>query len=188
MSYDYRYRDYLKLFDEFLAVLRIREREIYGNELLADEWDKGKQKSGFMVANALENWTAMDWFANRYISFSVYGGKGDLKERITAFIQDDHARKALIKKKVLDWDSYTAELEQLNTNSQDFDITRSASAAPDRKDQSASATQDFISWIRKIPVPLLTRTLPFAIGAIVVISAGASYLSGRRTGRLRSSR
>ncbi len=183
MSYGYRYKDNLKLFDKFLAILRIREQERYGNELLADEWDKAKQNSGFMVANALENWTAMDWFTNRYINFSFYGGKEDLEERITAFIQDDPSRKAFIKKKVLDWDSYTAELEQLNTNSRDFDITKSALAAPDRKDQSASATQDFISWIRKISVPLLTRNFLFAIGAIVIISAGASYLSARRAGR-----
>ncbi|KAH6622646.1 phosphotransferase enzyme family protein [Chaetomium tenue] len=63
-----RYRRYLERFDSFLDVLRARERERYGNELLANEWNKQKQKSGFMVAYALENWTAMDWFANRYIN------------------------------------------------------------------------------------------------------------------------
>ena len=70
-----RYRLYLDRFDSFLAVLRARERERYGNELLANEWNKQKQKSGFMVAYALENWTAMDWFANRYINLRISRGK-----------------------------------------------------------------------------------------------------------------
>ncbi|KAJ2894664.1 hypothetical protein MKZ38_007322 [Zalerion maritima] len=151
LSYGYRYRDYLERFDKFLAAVRCRELERYGNELLANEWDKGKQKSGIMVANALENLTAMDWIASRYINLRAYGGKEDLPERLRAFIQDDTARKTLIEKKDLEWGaSYTARLEQANANS----------------------------------IPLLTQTLPFAIGSTVVIIAGASYLSGWCTGLL----
>ena len=185
LSYGYRYRGYLECFDEFLAVLRIREREIYGHDLLADEWDKAKQKSGFMVANALECWTAMDWFASRYLNLRLYGGKEDLPERIRAFIQDDPARSALIKRKVLEWASYTAELEHLDkptNHSKDHDV------APDGKGlSSVSAAQGFLTRLWKIPISLPTQTqtlLPFAIGGALVVIAGASYLFGRRVARL----
>ena len=124
MSYGYRYRDYLEQFDKFMAILRTREQEKYGEDLLANEWDKGKQKSGFMVANALESWTAMDWFASRYINLRFYGGKEDLPQRIRAFIQDDPARRILIEKKVLEWASYTAQLEQVNAISTDHGVAR----------------------------------------------------------------
>lgn len=185
MSYGYRYKDYLDLFDKFLAVLRVRERERYGNELLADEWDKGKQKSGFMVANALESWTAMDWFASRYINPRVYGGKDDLPERITAFIQENPARKALVERKVLEWTSYTAQVELLNASvghCRDHDVV--IAAAPGGRGQSASAAYDFITWLWKIPIPLPTHALPFAIGSIAVAIAAASYLSEKRMARL----
>ena len=84
LCYSFQYRRYLECsLDEFLDDLRARERERYGEELLADEWEKRKQDSGFLVASALEGWTGMDWFANRYINFEVYGGKEDVKERVT---------------------------------------------------------------------------------------------------------
>ncbi|PVH69409.1 hypothetical protein DL98DRAFT_541634 [Cadophora sp. DSE1049] len=55
-----QYKNFLTHFDKFLAVLRVIKQEQYGNEILTKEWEIGKQKSGFMVANALENWTAID--------------------------------------------------------------------------------------------------------------------------------
>lgn len=75
LSYGYQYRSFLAYFDKFLAVLRVLEQEKYGNEILTNEWETGKQKSGFMVANALENSTAMDWFANRWINSRFCGGE-----------------------------------------------------------------------------------------------------------------
>lgn len=120
MFYGHRYKDYLKHFDQFLAILRVRELERYGNELLSDEWDKRKQKSGFMVAHALESWITMDWFANRYINFRVYGGKDDLPQRIIAFLEDNPDRKALIERKVLESTSYKAQLDQLRDKHEDY--------------------------------------------------------------------
>ena len=52
-SCGYQYRDFLDLFDQFLAIMRVREQSRFGKELLLNEWHEGKQKSGFMVANAL---------------------------------------------------------------------------------------------------------------------------------------
>ena len=55
-----------------------------------------------MVAIALDKWTAMDWFASRYINLRVYGGKEHLFNRLRALIQDHPARKILIKIKVVE--------------------------------------------------------------------------------------
>jgi len=126
MSSGYRYRGFLDVLEKFPGVLRLREQQRYGNELLAAEWDKAKQKSGFMVANALENWTAMDWFASRYINPRIHGGKHDLPERITRFIQGDPTRKVVVDKKALDWASYTERLEQLDDSSRGNGVTTEA--------------------------------------------------------------
>ncbi|TAQ83528.1 hypothetical protein B7494_g8149 [Chlorociboria aeruginascens] len=67
-SWDFVYKNYLKSFKELHANIRIREHEKYGNELLSTKWAKAKVDSGFLLANALENWTDIDWFANQYIN------------------------------------------------------------------------------------------------------------------------
>lgn len=117
LCYGYRYSQYLERFDEFLAVLRVREREKYGSGLLADEWDNRKEKSGFAVAYALEHWTAMDWFAHRYIGLRVPGGREGLRERVEAFMRSDPGRKQLAKQKALDWLLYKVELDDAESAS-----------------------------------------------------------------------
>jgi hypothetical protein len=96
MAYDFVYKDYLKYFDRFLSILRSRERESFGEELLADEWERAKADSGFLVANALENSTDMDWFAHRYINWKWYRGRNDLADRVRVFIDEDPARGVII--------------------------------------------------------------------------------------------
>ncbi|RDL32425.1 uncharacterized protein BP5553_08881 [Venustampulla echinocandica] len=112
LAWDFVYNDYLKSFDRFLEILRTREREKYGNELLSDEWAKAKENSGFLVANALENWTDMDWFANRYINWKCYRGKADLNERVKAFMENpDH--KTMITRKLREGVAYSVQVEKL---------------------------------------------------------------------------
>lgn len=53
MSYGYQYRNYLELLDGLLAIMPCRERERYGNELLADEWNNGNRK--------VASWLLMPW-------------------------------------------------------------------------------------------------------------------------------
>ncbi|KAL2128999.1 hypothetical protein VTI74DRAFT_8368 [Chaetomium olivicolor] len=64
LCYNYRYREHLERLDCFLPILRSQDGERFGNGLSTGEWDKQKQHSGFALANALEHWTGMDWFAN----------------------------------------------------------------------------------------------------------------------------
>lgn len=69
-----------------------------------------------MIANALENWTAIDWFANRWINPRVYGGKQDLKSRIEEFIRADPTRQASIKRRIFGVAPSTPQHDQPNEN------------------------------------------------------------------------
>jgi hypothetical protein len=113
LAWDFVYQDYLKSFDQFLKIVRTRECEKYGNELLFSEWAKAKEDSGFLVANALENWTDIDWFANRYINWKCYKNKGNLDERVKAFMKENPAHETLIERKLRDGIVYKAEADRL---------------------------------------------------------------------------
>ncbi|KAH6716161.1 phosphotransferase enzyme family protein [Leptodontidium sp. MPI-SDFR-AT-0119] len=113
LAWDFVYNDYLKSFNQLQATAMTRELEKYGNTLLSDEWAKAKENSGFLVANALENWTDMDWFANRYINWKCYRGKIDLDERVRMFMEENPARKSLIAKKLREGIAYEADVERL---------------------------------------------------------------------------
>ncbi|KAK3364154.1 phosphotransferase enzyme family protein [Lasiosphaeria hispida] len=90
LAYDFVYQDYLKRFHHLLDLVRTQELERFGQALLANKWTVAEKDSGFLVANALENWTDMDWFAHRYINWKWYHGQGKegLDARVKAFMQD----------------------------------------------------------------------------------------------------
>lgn len=97
-----------------LDIVRTRELERFGESLLADEWAKAKTNSGFLVANALENWTDMDWFAHRYINRKRFRCEGpeELKARVEQPMQDP-TRQALIMAKIDEGRAYSLELDNL---------------------------------------------------------------------------
>lgn len=102
MAYNFAYTDYLEKFDQLLDIVRSREQARSGDVRLAEEWTEAKEDAGFLVANALENWTDIDWFANRYINRKRYGSKSDLEDRVKAFMEEDPARKELVARKMLE--------------------------------------------------------------------------------------
>ena len=112
LAYDFMYQRYIEQFDRFLGIMRTLERERYGNELLSNEWDMGKEDSGFLVANALENWTDIDWFAFRYINEKCYPGE-DLQERVNVFIDEVPARKLLVQRKLWEGIAYMTKVKAL---------------------------------------------------------------------------
>lgn len=112
LAYDFMYQRYIEQFDRFLGIMRTLERERYGNELLSNEWDMGKEDSGFLVANALENWTDIDWFAFRYINEKCYPGE-DLQERVDVFIDEVPARKLLVQRKLWEGIAYMTKVKAL---------------------------------------------------------------------------
>ena len=54
-------------FSEFLAIVKSREDEMYGNSILHDEWAGQTEDAKPLIANALENWTEVDWFIHQSV-------------------------------------------------------------------------------------------------------------------------
>ncbi|KAB5545679.1 hypothetical protein GE09DRAFT_1132001 [Coniochaeta sp. 2T2.1] len=121
LAYDFVYKDYLKRFQRLLDLVRTRELDMYGQSLLADEWAAAMVDSGFLVANAFENWTDMDWFAHRFINWKWYRvhAKDSLAERVKVFMEEDPARRALVAAKLEEGWAYKVALDGLkNGNDQ----------------------------------------------------------------------
>jgi hypothetical protein len=163
LAWNFVYRDYLKSLDQFLEIVRTREREKYGNELLSDEWAKAKEDSGFLVANALENWTDIDWFANRYINWKCYKDEGDLDERVKAFMKKDPAHRTLIEGKLREGIVYKS--------------------APNYTDKPASAYATmkyfFLHQLWKDTICVSPTVAQIVLGGAIIIT-GTSYLLVKR--------
>lgn len=174
LAWNFVYNDYLKSFDQFLAIVRTREREKYGNELLADEWAKAKENSGFLVANALENWTDMDWFANRYINWKCYQGKADLDKRVKAFMKNP-VHKTLIARKLREGIAYRIEVDRLE------DMT--VEVTPGYRDNPALVyaimKHFFLYQLWKNTISFSPTVPQLALGGVVVIT-GTLYLLLKR--------
>ena len=92
------YEQYIAALDEFLDKVRSEERKMYGNTMLADEWDAAKQNGGFLVANALENKSHIDWVSHRYITTQLHGCEG-LEGRVRAFMDENsHLARVVARK------------------------------------------------------------------------------------------
>ncbi|EFY91559.1 hypothetical protein J3459_014636 [Metarhizium acridum] len=97
----------IKAFNEFLSILESRERDMYGNPLLSQEWAEQSMHAEPLIANALENWTDIDWFAFRYLSRA---DEDATKEAIQAFIDEDPLRRLVAEMKEKDECAYSKEL------------------------------------------------------------------------------
>jgi len=170
LAWNFVYRDYLKSFDQLLRIMRTREREKYGDELLSNEWAKAKEDSGFLVANALENWTDIDWFAHRYINWKCYKTK-DLNERVEAFMKEDPARQTLIGRKLRERITYEAKLDSLE------DMT--IKSAPNYDDNSSLAYSSIKKFFSRHLWICFSPTIPqIALGGAIIITG--TYLLVRR--------
>lgn len=98
-------------FAKFLRVVKSREEDMYQNNLLYDEWTrKMTDRAGPLVANALENWTDVDWF----IFQRSFDQDPSLKETaLEAFAADDPLRTQLAEMKEHDCRIYEKDLELL---------------------------------------------------------------------------
>lgn len=98
MAFSSIYGFYLEVFDEILAILRLEERKRYGNTMLADEWNTAKQNGGFLVANALQSRSHIDWVAHRYITPKLHGREG-LRQRVRHFMEQDPSFARIVARK-----------------------------------------------------------------------------------------
>jgi hypothetical protein len=106
------YNHFLETFGDFLAILRRRELEAYGNSMLADEWTLAQDKQGFLVANALESWTHVDWLMHNYVVPEIQGKDG-FEERIRDLFHNDPQRADLVARKIMDGKAYLADVKCL---------------------------------------------------------------------------
>jgi hypothetical protein len=127
LSYKVFYERYLKKSHHLLDIVWVRELERFGEPLLAEEWTTAKNNSGFLVANALENWIDMDRFAHRYIFRKRFRGEGkkELDVRVKRFM-DDPTHQALIAAKLDEGRAYKAALDRAKN-------TDNTAASPSRK-------------------------------------------------------
>ncbi|KAK7418209.1 hypothetical protein QQZ08_011362 [Neonectria magnoliae] len=113
LALGYPYLRYLERFDKFLNILKQLEDQKYGNQLLSHEWEHQKSSGGFLVANALENWTDIDRFSTRHINRVWFKGVKDAPKRIKTFIGEDPTRRILVDRLCRANEMYK-ELQQLD--------------------------------------------------------------------------
>ena len=166
LSYQIFYQRHLNKFHRLLDIVRARELDRFGEPLLAEEWTKAKNNSGFLAANALKNWTDMDWFAHRYVLRKRFPGEGkeELDARVKRFMEDP-AHQALIATKVDEGRVYKAALRKLKkANNRD--------ASPSREIGLGSLFAVITKRYRSY-----TPARPSMIwGGVAILIAGASYL------------
>lgn len=105
------YRLYLKTaLAQFLGIVRAQEISSRGEVRLFTEWTASKEDGGFLMANALENWTDIDWFAYLHLS---QGDDEKLAKEVPGFIKADPIRGLIVRMKEDDAVSYDAEMQAL---------------------------------------------------------------------------
>ncbi|KYK61367.1 phosphotransferase enzyme family protein [Drechmeria coniospora] len=153
----------LTALSDFLRVVKDQELRTFGNDTLCSEWTIRKDDAGPLVANALENWTDIDWFAYRYLS---QGRDDELVERIEAFMEADPIRGFIVQMKEDDANAYEQELRQLELET----WQASAGFGNDTKDSDI-----FLSW-KTMALRAVHSTSMAALASLVVLGA---FLVGR---------
>ncbi|KAH7120121.1 phosphotransferase enzyme family protein [Dactylonectria estremocensis] len=97
----------------FNNAVRKQEMARYGQQMLYQEWEKRGKGGGFPVANALTNWTDIDYVSYQYINEQCYGGWDDLQSRVGAFMEQDPSRRCLVERRYLKGQAYLVELSSL---------------------------------------------------------------------------
>lgn len=87
---------------------------MFGNNLLHDEWTRRTEYAEPLVANALENWTEVDWFVHRYLASKETSTAP--QETLSAFADDDPLRSLLADMKEQDHRRYRRELDLLSNS------------------------------------------------------------------------
>lgn len=191
LAYDFVYQEYLDRFGDLQNIVRSRELQRYGDEKLFSEWTRAKTDSGFLVANALENWTDIDWFAFRYINWKWYKGENNLRKRVTAFIEEDPARKLLVERKLREGTEYEAEVALASTPNGYGD----QSAQPISKEAAAPVTKcafgewsAFASRWESLLAKLISKQPRLLYGTVAIVVLGTSYTIWTRSFQVMRSR
>ncbi|KAK7415903.1 hypothetical protein QQZ08_012215 [Neonectria magnoliae] len=163
LALKYPYLLFLEKFDEFLKITKELEGQKYGDHLLSREWEQRKSNGGFLVANALENWTDIDGFSTRFINREWFGGLEDAPKRVETFVCEDPTRRVLVERLCHANKIYKKDLQQLD----DFDrayYPRDTTTAP-----SPSPSRPLFGTWESSVTGVITTTL--ALGSLVVAVA-----------------
>lgn len=148
-----------KHFSEFLTIVKSRENELHGSSLLHDEWAKNMEDINPLIANALENWTEIDWLVHQNIFAKDSSG---LQDDLAVFAAEDPLRGMLAEVKEQDFRRYKRELEMLEADS-------CKTQERVTKKSWRHWTEDWATWLQKAPSGPTIVT--FTIAASVVIAA-----------------
>ncbi|TQV90370.1 phosphotransferase enzyme family protein [Cordyceps javanica] len=92
LAYPPSWRLFLRTaFQEFLAIVKTREMDMFGNLRLHSEWSQSVDMAEPLVANALMNWTDVEWFVHRYLN-----GKRDLSDDEQTVLKKENPSLALL--------------------------------------------------------------------------------------------
>lgn len=145
-------------FSEFLAIAKSREDEMYGNSILYAEWAGTMQDAKPLIANALENWTEVDWFVHQ----RVYNQDPSAAEAaLSKFADDDPLRSLLAAVKEQDYRKYQKEVDLLQHKTDGEGETRDSNL-PGTLDWT-SCTQTSQGYTRIIGATMATAVVLAAI-------------------------
>ncbi|KPM42264.1 hypothetical protein AK830_g4257 [Neonectria ditissima] len=157
------YDRFLKTLQDFLGVVRQRELEKYGNTMLADEWNGARERQGFLVANALESWTHVDWLMHNQ------GDSEGLEERIREFMGRDPRRVDLVARKVRDGEAYKVDIQRL-ARARCVHTTGWLPAGLSKL--SSQVCQSVAAWERRLCMTGLTP------GLVILFICGGGFIIG----------
>ncbi|GAB0142006.1 hypothetical protein EsHS_00002572 [Epichloe bromicola] len=104
------YRRYLRTaLVPFLDAVKTQELSLFGETRLFGEWASRKDNGEPLVANALENWTDIDWFAYLHLSKR---DESTLEQDVRSFIEADPIRGFITRMKEDDAVAYMEEMQQ----------------------------------------------------------------------------
>lgn len=98
-----------RAFKDFLAIVESREIELYGNCQLHSEWSQAVENAEPLVANALLNWTDVDWLVERSMNCKQVPSDDEQ----AALVKENPTHGLLAEIKELDYDRYRQALQHL---------------------------------------------------------------------------
>jgi hypothetical protein len=170
------YNRFLETLRDFLTILRRRELEAYGNSMLADEWTLAQDKQGFLVANALESWTHVDWLMHNYVVPEIQGKDG-LEDRIRDVIRSDPQRPDLVARKVTDGKVYPADIERLEGEKRNGGHEDDAVSGNRRK---LAYSSRFFQYIARLRETRFFAVSEHVSGTVIVVICGGACMLGSR--------
>lgn len=154
------YRHYLReALLPFLDVVKTQELSTFGETRLFGEWASRMDNGEPLVANALENWTDIDWFAYLHLSKK---NDAKLEQDVKSFIEADPIRGFITRMKEDDAVAYKEEMQQTGDDKTGYPLP------------GFSATiSGLAGWLSLKHMGFWTRpTLPGIAGASIVLLGG----------------